>query len=230
MNNIYRIDKYDKDEQKISCWVYKESGKQPYVFEEQKPNTQRLDFYFYNMNHYFWTLIQQDCILQQQGVNEFDMIYIYNTRKLKEYILRFMYKGSNLDFEVYRNEDGMLDDESMEKIYKIHPRILKIVLQQYVYRAGFTEEQNGKIQKQCYLLFDKGQGISNPHWTVSLYCDLVAFWQKFGLNYYDIQRLPQEVFDGLRRILNADNELTASKIARNNNANKSGKNSVSYGF
>jgi len=50
------------------------------------------------------------------------------------------------------------------------------------------------------------------------------------LNYYDIQRLPQEVFDGLRRILNADNELTASKIARNNNANKSGKNSVSYGF
>jgi len=34
MNNIYRIDKYDKDEQKISCWVYKESGKQPYVFEE----------------------------------------------------------------------------------------------------------------------------------------------------------------------------------------------------
>jgi len=56
------------------------------------------------------------------------MIYIYNTRKLKEYILRYMYKGSNLDFEVYRNEDGMLDDESMEKIYKIHPRILKIVL------------------------------------------------------------------------------------------------------
>lgn len=213
--------KYGTDYQRISCWVYLEKNKQPEVFYFEKPNTKQIYIDFYEMNHYFWNMIESECVMQEEGMNKHDKIVVYNNRKIKQFVLKYLVKDWSFQ-KLERQEDGSLTKQSLRKIYALHPRILKNIINQYVYRAGFTEEEDGKIQKQCYLLFDKGQGVSNPHWAVSLYLDLTAFWDKFGLNYYDIQKLPQQVYDGLRKVMGAQNSITAMKYAKSSKSSSGG--------
>ena len=220
---IDRTNKYSGDFQRVSCWVYYEENKQLQVFYTKMPNTIQIYMQFFEMNHYFWQIIERDCLIEVEGYNDRDKISVYNNCLIKKFILKYLIKDWSFDCELKRNKDGSLTEESYNKVCGLHPKILKTLLDQYVYRQGFTQEEDGKIQKQCYLLFDKGQSINSPHWTVSLYLDLTAFWDKFGLNYYDIQKLPQEVFDGLRKIMGIQNSITASKYSKSN-AKSSGGN------
>ena len=229
---IDRTQKFSEDWQLVQCWVYIDKDKF-FVYEQEKPNTMCFSIKFYNMNHYFWTMIQENCIQQQQGNNQKDLIVVYNSKKLKELIIKYMIKEWSFPYNIKRNIDGSLTEETLQYFYRIHPRIIATLIDNYVYRSGFTQEQEGKIQKQCYLLFDKGQGISNPHWSVSLYCDLISFWDKFGLNYYDLQRLPQDIYDGLRKVMSSQIQINNSKMssAKNNStSNKNGRQTKTIGF
>lgn len=227
---VNRTKKFSEDYQIVKCWVYITKDKL-YVYQEQKPNTMQFYIKFFSMNHYFWNMIQQNCVQTQQGNNEKDLITIYNSRKLKQLIIKYMIKEWSFPYNIERNVDGSLTEETLQNFYKIHPRIIESLVDNYVYRSGFTDEEQGKIQKQCYLLFDKGQGISDPHWSVSLYCDLISFWQKFGLNYFDIQMLPQDIYDGLRKVMSSQIEINNSKMSANNNKqNKNGRQTKTIGF
>ena len=55
--------KYGTDYQRISCWVYLEKNKQPEVFYFEKPNTKQIYIDFYEMNHYFWNMIESECVM-----------------------------------------------------------------------------------------------------------------------------------------------------------------------
>lgn len=220
---IDRLKNYETSYQRVSCWVYTRKNKPLIVYQEQKPNTQEVFIQFFNMNHYFWNFIQTQCIEQIQGFNEKDIIAVYNTKKLKNFIMKYMIKDWSFDYQLKRNFDGSLEQETLNYIYGLHPRILRVLLDKYTCKQGFTQQQQGKIQKQCYLLFDKGSSVSNPHWSISLYCDLTSFWQKFGLNYYDIQQLPENIYDGLRKVMSSESKISNSKLKSNNKGSSNQK-------
>ena len=217
----YLIDqsfKRSENFQRVSCWVFIKDSNLIDVFEKETANTEEIWIEFYEMNHFFWSLAEETCLDEIKGFNDRDTIVLYNNFRLKKFFIKYMIKDWCFD-ELERNLDGSLTDDSMNMIFRLHPNILKTLLNGYIYKSGFTIEEEGQIQKQCYLLFDKGQGVKNPHKYISLYCDLVSFWNKFGLNYFDIQRLPQDVCDGLRKIMNSENKIETMKINRSNSKN-----------
>ena len=66
------------------------------------------------------------------------------------------------------------------------------------------EDEKRELEKQCSILFGKGESVQNPHSYISLYCNLMAFWDKFGMNYFDLLKLPEDVFSALKKVMNLD--------------------------
>ena len=40
----------------------------------------------------------------------------------------------------------------------------------------------------------------------------MAFWDKFGMNYFDILKLPQDVFSALKKVMSLDNTYKSEKM------------------
>ena len=74
------------------------------------------------------------------------------------------------------------------------------------------------------MFHPNGNGVHNAHEAVSLYCNLSSFWDKFGLNYFDLQRLPQDVYAKLREVLSRE-----SSERGKHRKNESRKSNLTHG-
>ena len=74
------------------------------------------------------------------------------------------------------------------------------------------KSEEKELEKQCSILFGKGEGLTDTHPYITLYCNLVAFWDKFGMNYFDILKLPQDVFMALKKVMMLDNMNKNAKM------------------
>ncbi len=62
-------------------------------------------------------------------------------------------------------------------------------------------EEEKTLYKQGIVLFaEKSNGLKDPHPSIRQYCDLLMFWDKFGLNKFDLEKLPQPEYLRLKHI------------------------------
>jgi hypothetical protein len=82
-----------------------------------------------------------------------------------------------------------------------------------VFPKSLSKKEEKEFEKQCSQLFGKGKAVSDPNQWIVMYCNLISFWDKFGMNYHDIMKLPNETFVYLKRIMNLDNEYKNKNIS-----------------
>ena len=81
-----------------------------------------------------------------------------------------------------------------------------------------SENERVKISNQCGILFKANSpGLKDADSSIGLYCDLVSFWEKFGLNYFDIKKLPYDVFSKLKLIIGKENEIKIEELKHHDN-------------
>lgn len=196
-------------------WIY-DGNDIIQVYDNQKPNTIKIWFEFNSFTYLYWRLMQQQCIENINGNN------FYNYIKLRKFMLKYMLCGTNLPFVILqRNDNGQLTEESFNSVLKIHPRILRAVFNLVnVFPRQLQKEQEVELQKQCLKLFGKGQSVSNPNKWIVLYCNLIAFWDKLGMNYNDIMNLPNETFIFLKKIMALQNNYRALSLSTNKSSSK----------
>ena len=57
--------------------------------------------------------------------------------------------------------------------------------------SNVTDEESERIERECSVLFaEKSTGIADPCEAISLHAMLLTFWEDYGLNYFDAQKLP----------------------------------------
>lgn len=188
-------------------WVY-ECIDTIQVFQKQLPNTEQIWFDLYSFSHFYWKLMQQECVFEVKN-NLF-----YNYQKMKLFIINYLIFDTNLPgVFIERKKDGKLTEESFKSIITVHPRILRVLFDMInVFPYSFNDQQQKQIEKQCHKLFGKGQSVANPHPSIVRYCNLISFWDKFGMNYYDIMKLPNEIFVELKKIMSLDNEYKSASL------------------
>lgn len=203
----------------------------PIVFEEFVEGSEEVWFQFRRMTHRDFLRLENECITEVIGVNERDKIYVYDALKLKTYILRHMVVGWCFDKPLSFDQHGLLTDESYLDLLKVHPRILRAIVGLYDYRLDLSDEEAGQLERDCYVIFGKGSSVSNTNPYLSLYLELSSFWDKFGLNYYDLLNLPHEMYEGLRKVMSEENKNLQTKTASNKSSkNARGGSSQTYGF
>lgn len=198
-------------------WVYCDKNTLK-VYQQQKPNTQHIWFQFYSFSNIYWKLMQSKCVQQYNGN------FFYNFTKIKYFMLDYLLCDTNLSIKIDRNNNGVLTEYSREKIWNIHPRILRSLFNKIdIFPDKMTKKQQKQFQQQCNVLFAQGKSVTNPNKWIVVYCDLIAFWDKFGLNYFDLLKLPRETYMMLKKIMNFDNECKSNSMKSSSmNKNKGG--------
>lgn len=193
--------------ERLSVWVY-EDLQGIHAYPEPTDNADEVWFCFHKFSRFYWQLMESECIDDVRG-NSF-----YNYTKLKLFMIRRMLHSTSLGgCDIRYDSNGFLVREAFDWFMRIHPRILRVLFDKMnVLPPPMPDDEKREYEKQCAELFGKGDGITNPHPFISLYCNLAAFWDKFGINYFDMLKLPQEVFSALKQTLTLDNVNKSAKM------------------
>lgn len=191
------------------------------IQKEKFENGEKVVFRFFELNETLSNLLKKEGIKKHYYLGEVFCYYDYLS--YKSFVLRNLLSWWSLDIELKRDEFGTLTEESYENVLKIHPSILNYFLGVYDETYEISDTDNQKIIDQCHNLFREGsKGITDADDSISTYCNLTGFWEKFGLNYFDIQRLPDDLFNKLNLIMRKDNEIQVKKFEKINKSS-SGK-------
>lgn len=205
---------------RYSVWVYDEP-EIIQVFDDPVPNTVELWFEFYDISLTQWKYMEHTC-LNEVKINKYEKTFFYNFSKIKMFCMRHLLKDTNYPIEIKRDNDG-ITEETLERVLKIHPRIWRSIFSKFsIFEEEKTPEEEKRIAKECSLIFGSGKAVSNPHPDIILYCDLIAFWDKLGLNYFDLQNLPKPLYYTLKRMIDVDNSMKNKESMEIKNNNKPG--------
>lgn len=195
--------------EKIFLWVWISKSKM-FVSHEKVDGADMLEFEFWKMNTSSWDAMEEECI-EDFHVSNLDHFMTHNTDKMKMFYLRYMFKSWNFDMEMTWEDDGGLSEDSFGKLLSLHPKILREIVKN-LDKYSLSDEDSATIVRQSHLLFKKNGGpVSSPHKMISLYCSLTEMWQKFGLNYFDLKKMPVYERNALRKIISVEKQIDAQE-------------------
>jgi hypothetical protein len=153
----------------------------------------------------YWEIEQKTLMCVGEGREE--LRYIDNETTKKMMIQRLLIDW-NLDIALeFDDETGCLTEACYERVKKVSAPLMNALLAEYEKTNEPNEEDEAKIDRQSATLFGKDtRGVSNPCETVSLFCTLGNFWEKFGLNRFDLRKLPYREFIMLRIMMQKEAE------------------------
>ena len=144
---------------------------------------------------------------EEIGGGRTDVTYDYEERK--RLIYRFMLKAWNIDCKLEHESCGWLTEECWKRVLRLHGTLLENLVSKYQDTLYVSQEEEELLIKQCSILFSKNsRGVKNAHEAISLFCTLGSFWEKFGINRFDLARLPYREYIMLRMVLGHDMERT----------------------
>ena len=92
--------------------------------------------------------------------------------------------------------------------------LLEAILEKYEDTVHLSDEEEATINKQASILFAKNsQGVENACEAVSLFCNLGNFWEKFGIDRFNIKKLPYREYVMLKIMISKENSATAARNA-----------------
>lgn len=202
------------------------------ILDTEFENSEKIIFRFFELNENISKLLRKDGIKKHFFMGE--CFYYYDYLSYKSFILRNLLSWWNLDIPLDRDEFGSLTEECFNRVSNIHPCLLNHFLTAFGETYEISDMDNQKIIDQCHNLFRRGsKGISDADESISIYCNLTGFWEKLGLNYFDIQKLPDDLFNKLNLIMKKDNEIQVKEFESMNkkSGNSMGGNIIgSYNF
>lgn len=149
----------------------------------------------------------------EEQVSEREALLTVDYETMKESILRRMLVSWNLDVPLEFNERGWLTDDCFERICRFPAPLIEALLDEYESKLMISDEEEQKIDRQAAILFAKNsKGVSNACEAVSLFCTYSNFWEKFGLNRFQLAQLPYAEFLRLRIMVGKDNQAHAAAM------------------
>lgn len=126
-------------------------------------------------------------------------------------------------------DKNIISPESIKYFFKLNSNIVKYVLDKInnQYFSKKDEYYRYELSKDFSRLYNSEKGVILEHKEISDYLTLTAFWEKLGLNYFDIRKLPLDVYKQLSLMMSIETETKNTAIrdsAKNNKNNNKGNN------
>ena len=194
------------DSRRYSVWVY-DNDEIIRVYLDERPNTHEIWFEFNEFNRSYWKKFEEECIVTYGSDSTF-----YSSVLMRRFMMTYMLAATSSPGieRVEHDADGRATQEAWDRLVRIHPRIWEaLFLKVEIFPETFDgEKEEADLEKQAKALFCDHKGVKSPHEWIELYCNLTAFWDKFGLNYFDVMRLPNSLYVALRKVMQLDNTYT----------------------
>ena len=117
-----------------------------------------------------------------------------------------------LDIPVERDASGWMTKECYERVSRIPAPLMAAFLRGLEDSMDVTDDEERRIDRQSALLFSRtGRGVADACEAVSMFCTLGNYWEKFGLNKFELPKLPYKEYLLLKIMLGKEAE--ASRVA-----------------
>ena len=111
-----------------------------------------------------------------------------------------------LDIPIER-VDGWMTSECYAMVSRISAPLMDAFLDGFEDRTIVTKEEEETINKQSLTLFSKhSRGVADACEAIRLFCTLGNFWEKFGLDRFDIPDLPYREYALLKMMTAKESE------------------------
>ncbi len=194
----------------ISLWCYLK-GNAVVMSENPVKGTDKLEFIIKRMDCGDRERLEENAVYEQPVAVGFPIL-LYDEGRMRLDFLRNQIKWCNI-MELHF-KDGRLDDDSWSRLVSLRPEILRRLAEE-MQADDIGESERQTVARQCVQLFGKAGSVNNPHPSVALYCELSQMWEKFGLNYFDLMRLPLKLRNQLRNIMSIENKMTRQSMKEN---------------
>lgn len=201
----------------IRMWLWIKCGTL-IISKEKMDGADEVYFTFWEMNSSSFDSMDDEC-LENFDSKDGEHFMFRNSNKMKRFYLRYMFRSWSFNESMCFQADGGLDDESFDKLMSLHPAILRELVKK-IYDYTLSEEDEATIVKQSHLLFKKGGSVNCPHKMIALYCTLSDMWDKFGLNYFDLKKMPIYEKNALRKIITIEKQIESQEMKMKDLQNK----------
>lgn len=190
------------------------------------------DFYYIK---FYVNIVDSIISISDQYVKDYDYICI-KCRKISRQDWNFIYDQQeeinrqkllmafsivDMNFLALQFENSYLTVDSIDKIFKLHPILLNhivVLINQYSINRDVTPRDS--LLAQFKRLYNSERGIVLKYKQIGEYLHLCSFWEKLGLNYFDLQKLPYETYENLLTLIGIQTEIKNDQIRSLNQKSK----------
>lgn len=117
--------------------------------------------------------------------------------------------------------------ESIINFLNLNTNIIKYVVEKINEQYFEQKEEYYKyeLSKDFNRLYHSEKGVVLEHKEISDYLTLTAFWEKLGLNYFDIRKLPYDIYKQLSLMMSIETEVKNTVLRESTKGSKNNKNS-----
>jgi hypothetical protein len=155
----------------------------------------------------YWE-IEQDC--SKMEIVPDGEIKTTDYPEMRKQILRRMLLKWSLDMPLEFDDNGNLSDDCFSKVIKLPSPLISTFVGKYEDSINVGDDEIEKAERQAAILFRSNRGVENACKSVSLYCTLSNFWDKFGLNRDDMRNLSYREYVMLRIMVAKETEATVA--------------------
>jgi hypothetical protein len=135
-----------------------------------------------------------------------------DSEEMRKLMIRRLLLGWDLDIPIERY-DNWLTKECFERVMRIPAPLLTAILLEYEKKIVINDEEENEIRRQSIVLFSPNSGgIQDACEAVTLFCNYGNFWEKFGLNKWDMKGLTYREYLLLRLMIGHDMERTKKQM------------------
>lgn len=123
-------------------------------------------------------------------------------------------------------DNNIISIDSIKSFLKLNSNIIKYITEKInkFYCDEKEEYYRYEISKDFTRLYNSEKGIILEHKEVGDYLTLTAFWEKLGLNYFDLKKLPYDLYKKLSLMMSLETEAKNNLIRDASNKAKAPKN------
>ena len=117
-----------------------------------------------------------------------------------------------LDIPIERDASGWMRPECYERVSRVPAPLIAAFLGGLEASMEVTDEEERRIDRQCAVLFSKsGRGVADACEAVSMFCAFGNYWEKFGIDRFNLPKVPYREYVLLRMVMGKEAE--ASRVA-----------------
>lgn len=176
------------------------------IYDNKNKNADKLQIRCRKLSTQNWDIISQQ---QQNDIKQ-------------RLLLMFSLVQTNF-IDVNFDQNGFVTYETLNQLTSLNVGIVKKIIHkiQQFYDDKKDSKYRSNIALQFKKLYNSDKGIVLKHKQISQYLSYCNFWQKLGLNYFQVRQLPHDVYKQLVMMMNIETQVKNAEIQKMNNKLKS---------
>ena len=153
------------------------------------------------------------------STQNWDIVADQQSNETKEKLL-LMFSLVQTNFvDVKFDENGFVTLDTINQLLTLNFRIIKKIIKkiQNFYDEKQDAQYRSSITSQFKRLYSSDKGVKLKHKQIGQYLNYCGFWQKLGLNYFQVRQLPHDVYKQFVMMMNIQLQVKNAEIQKINN-------------